>query len=581
MLPIEIVILVAGVLLLLGIVSSKLSARAGIPVLVLFLGLGMLAGEEGIGGIAFDSYELAHAIGTLALALILFDGGLSTSISAIRTCWKPALSLATVGVVITAGITGAAATWLLGFTPVQGLLLGSIVGSTDAAAVFAALRSGGVRLPDRLGATLEVESGSNDPMAVFLTLGLIQVLLGEMSLGPDLLGLLVRQAAWGTAAGLAIGFVGVGLINRIGLESEGLYPVLTSCCGLLAFGVAAAFGGSGFLSVYLAGIVIGNSRIVFKRGIFLFHDAGAWLSQIVMFVVLGLLSFPSRLLGVALPALLLAVILVFVARPLAVALTVAPFRFGWREVVFLAWGGLKGAVPITLATFPALAGLPGADPIFNVVFFVVLVSALVQGWTLTPLARRLGLQRPPEPTPPVVLEISSLRHVEGEVVDYYLGPESRVSGRQVRELALPQGAVIAIIARGERIVPPQGSTRLEPGDHLIVVMEPRARPMVDRVLGKGPASASLPSEVEFPLRGAARVGELEAFYGVQLGTPPGWTLDEAIRRRLGVDRVEEGRRVGFGPIALRVREVDRDGRVEVVGMTVLPEAVEGDGGGPR
>ncbi|QDV39329.1 potassium/proton antiporter [Tautonia plasticadhaerens] len=576
MFPVDILILVAGILLLLGIASSKLSSRAGIPVLVLFLGLGMLAGEEGIGGIVFDSYALAHAIGTLALAVILFDGGLNTPMTAFRIAWRPALALASAGVVITAAVTGAVATWLLGFSPVQGMLLGSIVGSTDAAAVFAALRSGGIRLPDRLGATLEVESGSNDPMAIFLTLGLIQVILGEMALGPDLLGLLARQALWGTIAGLAVGFAGVTLINRMRLEAEGLYPVLASTCGLLAFGIAAALGGSGFLSVYLAGIVIGNRRIVCKRGIFLFHNAGAWLAQIVMFVVLGLLSFPSRLLGVAPQGMLMAAILVFVARPLAVALTLLPFRFGWRELCFLSWGGLKGAVPITLATFPFLFGLPGAEPIFDVVFFVVLVSALVQGWTLSPLARRLGLQRPTEPAPPVALEISSLRHVEGEVVDYFVEPGSRAAGRQVRELALPQGAVIAIIARGERIVPPQGSTRLEVGDHAIVVMAPQARPLVDRVLGRETVSVALPPEVEFPLRGGARVSELEAFYGVQMDSPPEQTLDEAIRDRLGVERADPGQLVVFGPIALRVREVDRAGRVEAVGMIILPgEADEG------
>jgi cell volume regulation protein A len=575
--PVEALILLSGLLLLLGIVSSKLSARAGVPVLVLFLGLGMLAGEEGIGGIAFDSYELAHGIGTMALAVILFDGGLSTPISSFRSSWKPALALATLGVVITAAVTGAAAAWLLGLSPLGGLLLGSIVGSTDAAAVFAVLRSGGIRLPDRLGATLEVESGSNDPMAIFLTVGLIQVIQGDMTLGPGLLGLLARQAIGGAAAGLCVGFAGVVLINRLRLEAAGLYPVLASAVGLLAFGAAAGVGGSGFLAIYLAGIVLGSSRIVFKRGIFLFHDAGAWMAQIVMFVVLGLLSFPSRLIGVAPQGLLMAAILVLVARPLAVALTLAPFGFRARELVFLSWGGLKGAVPITLATFPFLFGLPNAEPIFDVVFFVVLVSTLVQGWTLAPLARRLGLQRPPEPAPPLTLEISSLHHVEGEVVDYLIARGSRAAGREVRGLALPRGAVIALIARGERIVPPQGSTRLEPDDHVIVVMAPEARPLVDRSLGAtAEAPEALPSDVEFPLRGGTRVGELEAFYGVHLESPPGRTLDEAIRDRLGVERAEPGQLASFGPIALRVRDVDRDGQVDGVGMIIRPGEIGDD-----
>ncbi|WP_169978599.1 potassium/proton antiporter [Tautonia rosea] len=570
MFPAEALILIASVLILLGIASSKFSARAGIPVLVLFLILGMLAGSEGIGGINFEDYELAYGVGTLALTLILFDGGLSTPLSAFQTAWKPASALATLGVLLTSAIMGAAAAWVLGLKLIDGMLLGSIVGSTDAAAVFAVLRSGGIRLPGRLSSTLEVESGSNDPMAIFLTIGLIGVIRGDLAFGPELLGLFATQAIGGTVIGLGVGFLGVQLINRIRLESAGLYPVLATAVGMLAYGLTVAFDGSGFLAVYLAGIVLGNSRLVFKRGIFLFHDAGAWLAQIVMFVVLGLLSFPSRLVDVAPQGLLLAAVLVFVARPVAVGLTLLPFRFTWRELIFLSWGGLKGAVPITLATFPFLFQIANANRIFDVVFFVVLVSALFQGWTLPILARKLGLQRPPEPSAPVTLELTSLRHVDGDIVDYYLNLDSRAASKMVRELALPEGAVIALIARGDRVIPPKGSTRILPGDHVIVVLGPGTRPLVDRVFAQGAPGEALPRDVEFPLRATSRVGDLEACYGFSLHAPPEATLEQAIMERLGPKRPEVGCLVPFGPVALRIRELDDSGRIDGVGMVIVP-----------
>jgi len=443
MFVVDTLILITGVLLLLGIASSKLSARMGVPVLVLFLLLGMLAGSEGLGGIEFEDYRLAHGIGTVALALILFDGGLSTSLAAMRVVWQPAIILATWGVLLTAIITGLAASWILPLTPLEGMLLGSIVGSTDAAAVFGVLRSGGIGLPKRIASVLEVESASNDPMAIFLTIGCIQVLLGNVGLGPGLLGLLVSQMLIGGLCGAAGGFVGGCVVNRIELGASGLYPVLISAFCLLTYGLAAQFGGSGFLAVYLAGVVIGNRPLVFQRGIRLFHDAMAWLSQIVMFVVLGLLCFPSRLLTVAGPAILISVVLIFVARPVAVLLSVIPFRFTWRELTFLSWVGLKGAVPITLATFPLMLATPEhpmhAGMLFDTVFFIVVVSAVVQGMSLTPMARWLGLEQPRVPEPPVALEISSLRHVDGEVVDYAIEADSRVAGRLVRDLALPEG----------------------------------------------------------------------------------------------------------------------------------------------
>jgi len=578
------IILVAGILVVLGVASSKLSARLGVPVLVLFLLLGMLAGSEGIGGIEFTSFELAYAIGTLALALILFDGGLGTSMSAVRVSWKPAVLLATWGVFITAIITALAASWVLGLDLLQGLLLGSIVGSTDAAAVFGVLRSGGVGLPKRIAAVLEVESASNDPMAIFLTVGCIEVLLGNVALGPGLLGLLASQFLVGAICGLLGGMAVVWVVNRIELSAAGLYPVLVSACCMVIFGAAAWLGGSGFLAVYLAGIVIGNRPLVFQRGIRLFHDATAWFSQIVMFVVLGLLSFPSRLLAEAGDALLITAALVLVARPLAVLLSGVPFWFTWKESAFISWVGLKGAVPITLATFPLMyfggENVPHqlrdmAPLCFNVVFFIVVISAAIQGGSLTVVARWLGLERPRDPEPPVTLEISSLRHVNGEIVDYSIGEDSRAAGKRVRDLALPEGAVIAMIARGDQIVPPQGSTKILPNDHVILVLRPGLQPLVSQVFAKRSDVRSLiPEMFEFPLRGSTTVGTLEEFYGIHINAPPNSTLTELLNHELGTLTPAVGESVQLGPLMFSVQRVGDGGQIEMVSMAILAEEQE-------
>jgi len=573
---IDSMILVTGVLLLLGIASSKLSARLGLPVLVLFLLVGMLAGSEGIGGLEFEDYRLAHGIGTLALTMILFDGGMSTTLSAVRTAWKPAVLLATWGVLVTAVITGLAAVWILQISLLEGLLLGSIVGSTDAAAVFAVLRSRGVSLPRRIADVLEVESASNDPMAIFLTIGCLEVLLGHVAIGPGLLGLFASQMLIGSLCGILGGYVAGWVANRIELEASGMYPVLISSLCLLTYGVAVQFGGSGFLAVYLAGVVVGNRPLVFQRGIRRFHDAIAWLTQIVMFVVLGLLCFPSRLVDVAGKALLICVVLIFVARPVAVLLSVLPFRFSWRELTFISWVGLKGAVPITLATFPLM--LSGADDplqaqlLFDVVFFIVVLSLVVEGTSLAAVASRLGLQRPRDPQPPVTLEINSLRHVNGEIVDYAVGEDSRAAGRMVKDLALPEGAVIALIARDDQIVPPQGSTRIQANDHVILVLRPGIEPLVSQVFGRdSDVRGTIPSMLEFPLRASTTIGELQKCYTIQIDEPPESTLAEVLNRRLEGKKSGPGKSVRFGPLAFRVLRLAGDGRIEIVGMSILPD----------
>lgn len=571
---IDTLILVTGVLLLLGIASSKLSNRLGVPVLVLFLILGMLAGSEGIGGIDFEDYRLAHGIGTLALAVILFDGGLSTSLPAIRMAWKPSVLLATWGVLVTAVITGLAASWILDISLLEGMLLGSIVGSTDASAVFSVLRSGGIGLPKRIASVLEVESASNDPMAIFMTVGCIEVLLGNVPLGPGLLGLFASQMLIGCVCGAIGGYAAGWVVNRIELDASGLYPVLITSFCLLTYGLAADLGGSGFLAVYLAGVIIGNRPLVFQRGIRLFHDAAAWLSQIVMFVVLGLLCFPSRLFDVAGKGVAIAAVLILIARPAAVLLSTLPFRFARNELIFLSWVGLKGAVPITLATFPLMLGTAEnplqAPLLFDVIFFIVVVSAVIQGSSLTPMARWLGLERPRDPEPPVSLEISSLRHVQGEVVDYAVGEDSRAAGRMVKELALPDGAVIALIARGQQIVPPQGSTRIHAGDHVILVLRPGIQPLVNQIFGRdSDVRGSIPTTLEFPLRASTTVGELQAFYTIFVDASPNSTLAEVIAQSLR-SPPSHGDTVQLGPLQFRVLRLTVDGQVELVGMSILP-----------
>jgi cell volume regulation protein A len=349
-----------------------------------------------------------------------------------------------------------------------------------------------------------------------------------------------------------------------------MYPLVATAAGLLGFGVTAALGGSGFLAIYLAGIIIGNSNIVFQRGVFHFHDAVAWLSQIVMFVVLGMLSFPSRLLEAAAAGLSIALVLQFVARPLAVLIAGMPFRFNAREFAFLSWTGLKGAVPITLATFPLLAGVPRGSLIFDIVFFVVLVSAVTQGMSLPWLARRLHLDLPAAPTPPVSLEIMALEQVDGDIVEYTIAADARAAGRRIRDLALPDGVVVALITRGAELLPPKGTTEVRPGDHLFVVLRNEIRPLVDRVFTRQRESEAIPLPVgEFPLRGTTRVAEIAEYYGVELDEPSDSTLSDVIRRRLEPEQLHAGTRVDIAGVMLTLREVNIDGEIELVGLDPL------------
>lgn len=564
-------ILVAAVLILIGIASSKLSARLGLPVLVLFLLIGMLAGEDGIGGISFDSPGAAHALGTLALAIILFDGGLQTQTSSIRRVWKPAGLLATVGVLVTAVITGVAAAYVLDLPMMEGLLLGAIVGSTDAAAVFSLLRNAGIHIRERLKATLEIESASNDPMAIFLTVGLLEILVNDMKPGTGLLYMFLMQMGAGAAVGLGVGWVAVRIINRIHLVASGLYPVMVAAFGLLAFGLAANMNGSGFLAIFLTGVVIGNSRLVFQRSTFLFHDGLAWLSQITMFVVLGLLINPTALFEVWLEGLMIAAVLVLIARPLAVMPILGLFGFKKREIALVSWVGLRGSVPIILAIFPLMFGLPGAALIFNVVFFVVLVSATIQGSTLALVARKLGLTEKPPATPAATLEITALGDVNADIVEYTLGPTCRAVGRRLSQTALPDGTVVAMITRNNEVIPPRGSTSLLADDHLFVVLRPEARPFVDSVFSQAlDAARTVLPTTELRLKGSTTVGDVHSSYGINFDADDHLSLEMLVRNSLEKEP-EVGMNVIFNSVTLTALEMIGT-RVVTVGLT--PEKVD-------
>lgn len=576
MTTIDELILLAGVLLLTAIVSSKISVRAGVPALVIFMAVGMLAGEDGPVGLLFDDFALAHGAGTAALLLILFDGGLRTPLASVRLAWRPALALSTMGVLLTAGLTGLIAAWVLGQPLVIGLLLGSIVGSTDAAAVFAILRGQGLALRERISATLEVESGSNDPMAVLLTLGLVSYLVGDMEPGWPVATFFLQQALIGGAGGLVAGWAGTLLVNRVQLDAAGLYPVLTIGVALLAYGVPAHLGGSGFLAVYVAGIVMGNSKLVFRRGVLQAHDGGAWMAQITMFLTLGLLATPSRIMDVAVEGTLIGLALMFVARPAAVMLTLAPFRFAARELFFLSWAGLKGAIPIILAIYPLLGGIPEGLLLFDVVFFVVLLSALLQGWSLPKVAEWLGVREYRPPPPPVTLEITSLRDIDGDIVDYLVEPDSLAAGRRVRDMALPESAVIAMVVRGNEIIPPRGSTRLDPGDHVFIVLKPFVRELVDRMFVRrlSPVDERVVA-MAFPLKASITVGEVEEFYGIHLDPDPTRTVGDIVAERLG-GALAEGAAIDAGEFKLAARTVV-DGIVTEVELDVLRDVEQSPG----
>ncbi|MDQ3996943.1 MAG: potassium/proton antiporter [Gemmatimonadota bacterium] len=477
-------LLVFGALLGVSALFTRASDRIGLPVVMVFLIIGVLAGVEGVGGIEFRDYGFAFRVGTIALALILFDGGLNTPLTALRKAAKPASVLASVGVAGTAGLVGWAA-HVAGMPLREALLLGAVVSSTDAAAIFSVLRGSGINLKWRVGTTLEVESGLNDPLAVILTTLLTRNLVAPIPLLDwHLPASIVAEIAVGLAVGVGVGRGGGELLRRVRLPSAGLYPVFTLSLALVSFGAATLLHGSGFLAVYVAGVALGSGHLPYHTSLTRVHDAVAWLSQIAMFLLLGLLVVPSRLAAVAPLGLGLALFLVLVARPVVVAACLAPFAYTARDIVFVGWAGLRGAVPIVLATYPVLAGAPGARHIFDVVFFIVVVSAVLQGGTIRWVTQRLGLESTEGPRPHAVLEIESAQPLRGELLSFYVDPALGVEGESVGDLPFPPGSAATLIVRGQELIAPRGNTVLQAGDHVYVLTPPGERPFVELMFGR-------------------------------------------------------------------------------------------------
>lgn len=471
MAPLEHLLLGAGSLLLAGVLASKASDWLGIPALLVFLVVGMLAGSDGPGRIPFDDPQLAQTMGVVALALILFAGGLETNWGSTSGIVWAGLSLATLGVSITAFAVGWFASLVLGVSLLEGLLLGSIVSSTDAAAVFSILRTRSTGLKGSTQPLLEFESGSNDPMAVFLTIGFIQLIQQPTASAVDLVSQFLLQMALGFAFGLGGGRLALFLVNRLALKVEGLYTVLTLSLALLIYSATNIVGGNGFLAVYLAGIVLGNGDFLHRRSLMRFHDGLAWLMQVAMFMTLGLLVFPSRLQPVAGVGLLISFFLIFVGRPLSVFSSLLFSRLTVRTKLLISWVGLRGAVPIILATFPLVAGTPNADLYFNVVFFIVLTSVLVQGTTLTSAAKWLNLQTPAVEQARDPLGFLDAPRSKNNLIELNLTRASPAVGKRVVDLELPRSALLVLIRRGDEVLVPRGATAIEDGDVVVVIAE--------------------------------------------------------------------------------------------------------------
>jgi cell volume regulation protein A len=476
------VVLIAGALMALALAASFVASRIRVPGLILFLAIGMLVGSDGAGWIHFDDYELARDIGVIALGLILFEGGLSAGFAEIRPVLRPAISLAVIGTVAAAMITGLAAAWVLDLSTLDGLLLGSILASTDAAAVFATLR--GSTLRRRVARTLEGEAGLNDPVAALLVIGFIDWIQQPDYGLLDMAGLFAKELAIGLVAGLLIARLVVIAFRRLDFVAPGLYPVASVTAAALSFGLAEVAHGSGFLAVYLTGLGLGSARIPAKRSVVAFHEGLAWVAQISMFLTLGLLVFPSQLGDVALEGTAIALILALVARPAAAYLATVGSGFTLGERTALGWGGLRGAIPVVFATFPVTAGVGDAVETFNIVFFAVLISTLLQGTTFERVARALGVTTAQPALPRPLAESGTIRALGAEVVEYPVAPDDAAVGARIRDLGLPRDALVNVIVRGERALPPRGSTRIEAGDSLHIVVSREAAAELEGMLDR-------------------------------------------------------------------------------------------------
>jgi cell volume regulation protein A len=561
-------ILLAGALLALGIAATLVAGRLRVPGLVLFLGLGMAIGSDGLGlvdfGHSLEDQELARTIGIIALALILFEGGLAAGWPEIRPVIGPSLSLATLGTAATAAIAGLAATWLLDLSVLQGMLLGSIVACTDGAAVFSVLR--GSSIHRRLARVLEGESGFNDPVAIVLVLGFIEWIEGPDFGALDMLLLCAGELAIGAVVGLAVAWLSVWAARRVRFDSSGLYPVASVGSAALGFGVADVLHGSGFLAVYIVGLALGGAQIPARRTIADFHDGLAWVSQIAVFFTLGLLVFPSDFDQIAGEALLMAGVLMFVARPLATFLSTTPFGFSPRESLLLGWAGLRGAIPIVLATFPVIEGVPRADPFFDIVFFVVITSTLIQGVTFNGLARWLRLTTDEPAVSRPLLEVGTIRRLGAEVVEFPVREGDAAVGHMVRELDLPRDALVNVIVRADEALLPRGSTEIDAGDRLHILVRQPARDRVEGLFERwrsGPVGE--PDELTVPMYGRAAIFSVRP-WKEEFGDPgePRSIEGAPVLRSLRLRRGEPGALVQL-----------EDGRYAVTGEGVVAA------GGPR